>query len=631
MNSVQTPLAAVLDRLACPRTGLVVLWMAGLLVFWPLTRGPWLLDDVKLLDGIAAIHAGGAAELFGPDWRAHLLLGADGTGRPLSMLTLSVNALFGDQPGVFKGLNLSLHLIAGSVLLLLVRTLSAPYWPARTAGLLALAVALCWTLHPLQISTVGYVVQRMTILSALLMLLGLWLYARLRSAELFHGRQPSAWAYLLPLVLLPGLAVLAKENGALLLPKLMLLELALFRLRGPPGRRRLLALYFGLVAAACVLAALWLWQDSAGHFAGRAFDQSERLWTQARVVSMYVAQILLPQPGAMPFFYDALPPSTGWLHPPSTLAGLVFLASLIGLGFVLLRSRPLAGFGMVFFFVGHSMESTFLPLELAFEHRNYLPMFGLLLAVGDLVLAAGPALARLRPALALGAVLLLAALSMQRAQVWSEAERIYLNGLSSPWPSERARAGLADLLFQRGRPDAAHALLAAGQSLGAVLQQAWIDCRLSGAVPAARFAAAHARIVPSPSEYDLNALIRVVNLHLDGYCRVEPGALGALLDALAAQVHAGTRQSALVWLYLGHLRHAEGELDAALAALDAAALAANPVPLLLGAEWLIDAGRLDEARQWYQRARAQPLAGRLNAEALFEQVGARLQALEAAR
>ena len=42
---------------------------------------------------------------------------------------------------------------------------------------------------------------------------------------------------------------------------------------------------------------------------------------------------------------------------------------------------PLVSFGIAWFLIGHGMESTFLPLEIAHEHRNYLPLFGILLAV----------------------------------------------------------------------------------------------------------------------------------------------------------------------------------------------------------------------------------------------------------
>ena len=47
------------------------------------------------------------------------------------------------------------------------------------------------------------------------------------------------------------------------------------------------------------------------------------------------------------------------------------------------RKFPLVAFGIAWFLIGHSLESSFIPLELVHEHRNYLPLFGMcLLPVG---------------------------------------------------------------------------------------------------------------------------------------------------------------------------------------------------------------------------------------------------------
>jgi hypothetical protein len=43
--------------------------------------------------------------------------------------------------------------------------------------------------------------------------------------------------------------------------------------------------------------------------------------------------------------------------------------------------RPLVSLGLLFFLVGQSLVSTYLPLELVYEHRNYLPSFGVILAL----------------------------------------------------------------------------------------------------------------------------------------------------------------------------------------------------------------------------------------------------------
>ena len=46
------------------------------------------------------------------------------------------------------------------------------------------------------------------------------------------------------------------------------------------------------------------------------------------------------------------------------------------------HSQPALAFGLAWFLLGHSLESTFIPLEIAHEHRNYLPALGLLFSLG---------------------------------------------------------------------------------------------------------------------------------------------------------------------------------------------------------------------------------------------------------
>jgi len=127
----------------------------------------------------------------------------------------------------------------------------------------------------------------------------------------------------------------------------------------------------------------------------------------------------------------------------------------LGLGLGLLRRSPLATFEILFLFAGHRLESTLIPLELAFEHRNYLPSLGLILAAADLIGSATGALARFRPVIAALGLLALFSLSFARSWVWGDAEQIYSTALAGPWPSLRARAELAQVRCPRaarGRP-----------------------------------------------------------------------------------------------------------------------------------------------------------------------------------
>ncbi len=107
--------------------------------------------------------------------------------------------------------------------------------------------------------------------------------------------------------------------------------------------------------------------------------------TQLRVLPMHLGQILLPLPDSLPFYYDTFPKSTGLFTPWTTLAGGLLLFALAWLAVHLRRQAPLAAFGIAWFFAAHALTSGPLNLELVFEHRNYLALLGIVLALAELV------------------------------------------------------------------------------------------------------------------------------------------------------------------------------------------------------------------------------------------------------
>jgi hypothetical protein len=52
---------------------------------------------------------------------------------------------------------------------------------------------------------------------------------------------------------------------------------------------------------------------------------------------------------------------------------MVAVVLLIALAIKQYRSWPYLSFGVLFFFLNHLIESSIIPLELVFEHRNYIP------------------------------------------------------------------------------------------------------------------------------------------------------------------------------------------------------------------------------------------------------------------
>ena len=412
-----------------PRTLLPwLLWLTiavTAVVYLPGLHGPFLFDDYQNLVQPLGEGLHGARALW-----EYVSGGVSGPlGRPLSLLSFAANAHWGGlQTFGFKATNLALHLANGVLVYALARRLLHAMQPAaaanlRFAGLIASATAAAWLLHPLQLSSVLYVVQRMTSLSSFFCLLGLHAYLAARERQ----RRPLPTAargwlwFAVPLCLL--LAMLAKESGALLMVYLFVLELCLLRFTARVARGDLLlfhGLFVGLPAFAAVayLATHAGWLQAGADY--RGYSVGERLLTEARVLWFYQKMLWAPDLQALSLFHDDFPISRGWLTPWTTLPAV--LAWLLALGaFVALRaSRPWIAFAIGWFLAGHLLESTIVMLEPVQLHRNYLAIFGPLLAVAALLVQLPPAW-RQRAAGAAGLWLLcLAAVTTLRAYQWRD-------------------------------------------------------------------------------------------------------------------------------------------------------------------------------------------------------------------
>jgi hypothetical protein len=160
----------------------------------------------------------------------------------------------------------------------------------------------------------------------------------------------------------------------------------------------LLPLFAGLV---------WLasWVGGVSTYA-RPFTTIERLLTESRVLVDYIQWTLLPTSRSLTLYHDDIAISHGLLNPPSTLFSLAALVALFALAIQQRQRRPLLCLGILWFFGAHLLTGTVIPLELAYEHRNYFASCGLLLASSSL-LAMDPAPpVRPRPAAAIAVAML---------------------------------------------------------------------------------------------------------------------------------------------------------------------------------------------------------------------------------
>lgn len=307
--------------------------------------------------------------------------------RPLAMLSFALDhwRAGGLAPATFKATNLAIHgITALGMAFMLRRLLRQSSWDPVRADCLALAVTFFWAVHPLQVSSVLYVVQRMQTLATMFLVLGLWAYLEARRAQIEGAPSLRYW---MAVALSFCLGFLCKED-AVLMPLFALgLELSVLRFRSAqPGQRQVLKWLYGVGGALGIAVFAFVIVPASWHiepYPGRNFSSAERLLTQCRVLMMYIGQMLLPRPENLPFYYDGLIPSRGLLAPVSTLFSLLGLIGLLIWAWLWRTRRPVFAFGIWLFFAGHFVTSNVLNLELAFEHRNQIPLLGILLAVTD--------------------------------------------------------------------------------------------------------------------------------------------------------------------------------------------------------------------------------------------------------
>ncbi|MCB1675682.1 MAG: hypothetical protein KDI01_05300 [Halioglobus sp.] len=568
--------------------------------------GPLLFDDYSALRANPLLQIDGT--VF-DEWRTAALSSRSGPlRRPVAMFSFALNTVAAGGVSVFwiKLVNTLIHLATGALLYLLALPLFARLDPGADANKvrwLALLTAAIWLLHPLHVSTVLYAVQRMAQLAALFTVLGLLVYVRYRQRWARCGASlPEVLAAALWLLLLTAGAAYSKENGALLPGLILVVEVCFFR--GAWAGRQVAALQragaallalSGLALLLCMVAAPDFLSD---RFHGREFTLHERVLTQARILWHYLWWLVLPDISAMGFQHDDIELSRGLLQPVSTLAAVVAWGAALAVAIALRRRYPLLLFALLFYLMGHSMESSVLPLELVYEHRNYLPSMGLCMLLASLLLAPlwrdGPR--RYRGwLLAAGVPLLLSVLLLIRVDTWSDGLRLAGVNASNHPDSSRSSYFYANALLQRyrdsadaglSRQEAADALLGARyyfekmydanpRDVAALVMLHSLDAQFAPNAPDARDwlaeleALLETRVLQAS---DINAMAALIDCVNAGGCAADRERILAMLDTLERRYPRNLQVLGWRYTYLLGQGAAPGQLDAILDR----ALAINP-------------------------------------------------------
>ena len=299
--------------------------------------------------------------------------------RPIAGLTFALNFFIsGTDPFSFHLVNLLIHWLSSVFLFLfLYQTLRFPSFQGKYTGnaySIALLATVLWAINPVQTQSVTYVVQRMTSLAGLFYIMSMFFYAKGRTAQ--DGKRRFLYGALCFTAFV--LAFGSKENAALLPFSILLYEGIVVQADIVSWIKRNKTYVLTALALILALSVLYVYYRRGSFlsflndYEERPFTLSQRLLTQPRVVLFYLSLIFYPLPGRLSIAhsYDI---STSLFSPVSTLFAILSIVGAVVFAVLFSRRHRILSFCILFFLVNHLLESSVFPLELVFEHRNYIP------------------------------------------------------------------------------------------------------------------------------------------------------------------------------------------------------------------------------------------------------------------
>ena len=337
--------------------------------------------------------------------------------------------------------------------------------------LMSLVTALIFIAHPIQTQAVTYTVQRCTSMAAMFYLSSVLFYLKARIIQQrAEGREQrredsghgavGLMAYFALSIVCGMLAFLSKQNTASLPGVILLVEYLVVDRTWESWKRKIP--WFCLAFAFWGLFILYIIGFFSGGIEGRGLleDVSDLMqeteyvsrWsylcTQFNVLVIYIRLLFLPIGQNLDYQY----PFKTCFSDGYTPLALAFLMAVIAIGIWNNKKRPVISFGILWFFITLSVESSIIPIRDAlFEHRLYLPMFGFALTISYLVFHFLSR--RLSRAIVVSVIIImiLGTATYLRNKKWKDGITLWTDVLSKNSQSTRAKNNLANLLVIQGK------------------------------------------------------------------------------------------------------------------------------------------------------------------------------------
>lgn len=375
-----------------------------------------------------------------------------------------------------------------------------------SGSFIALLAALLFVSHPVQTQAVTYIVQRFTSLATLFYLLSVVMYIKGRlsaisgqpSAEnsrfTIHGSQLTLSVICFLMSLFSALLAMKTKETAFTLPIIIILyEFTFFR---SSLKKKLLFLIPILLTLAIIPASIMHTDKPLGEILSDLSEKTrvqtnisrlDYLTTEMRVIVTYIRLIFLPINQNLDYDY---PIYNSFLTPPVVMSFL-FLSAIFGTaGYLLYISQragsdllpansathdprltvhdsrftlyPLIAFGILWFFITISVESSFIPImDVIFEHRVYLPSAGAFIALAAAVFGMARKIERSRMPveivfISLAVIIVtLSAVTYARNSVWKDGATLWEDVIKKAPGNARAHNNLGFIYYGKGMLDRA--------------------------------------------------------------------------------------------------------------------------------------------------------------------------------
>lgn len=358
--------------------------------------------------------------------------------------------------------NLSVHITTSLLVYWFATLLQRLIAYKQSNTLIPLFTALFFVAHPIQTQAVTYITQRAASMAALFYIASCIFFILSFASDLWGYKVKRLLSFLLSL-LFGGLAFLSKEISYTLPLALILLYLLFIR-KFHASKKVFLAI---LISFFLVFVFVYNTTHPSAPLqtnpipavssqVGESITRTDYFFTQLNVVKTYIRLLLIPLNQNLDYNY----PISQTLFEISTSASLILLVSLFFFAFVLVHKNRIAAFGILFFFLTLSVESSIFPIaDVISEHRLYLPMVGFSIAiVGLLYQFITQKMAFSTKGFYIvgtGITFVLLLLTFHRNRVWADEIILWQDVVSKSPDKPRVHYNLGTAYFKKGQIDSA--------------------------------------------------------------------------------------------------------------------------------------------------------------------------------